>query len=270
MPFTLSFAANQFGLLAYLDKKGPIAYYKVETDRVVWALAELATLQSTLGVTFRDPLLLQQALTHRSYLNENPDFPLPSNERLEFLGDALLGFVVAEKLHSDLPHLWEGALTVLRAALVCNETLARIASSFHLGDHLYLGRGEEMSGGRHRQSNLSSALEAVIGAIFIDQGFPVAKEFVLRLMNGMVVKIIEEESIEESIKDYKSKLQVLVQAEQQTTPVYRIVEEKGPAHDKLFTVEVVVGDAVLGRGSGKGKRAAEQKAAQAALENWAK
>ncbi len=237
---------------------------------MVLALAELATLQSTLGVTFRDPLLLQQALTHRSYLNENPDFPLPSNERLEFLGDALLGFVVAEKLHSDLPHLWEGALTVLRAALVCNETLARLASSFYLGDHLYLGRGEEMSGGRHRQSNLSSALEAVIGAIFIDQGFPVAKEFVLRLMNGMVVKIVEEESIEESIKDYKSKLQVLVQAEQQTTPVYRIVEEKGPAHDKLFTVEVVVGDAVLGRGSGKGKRAAEQNAAQAALENWAK
>lgn len=237
---------------------------------MVLALAELATLQSTLGITFRDPLLLQQALTHRSFLNENPDFPLPSNERLEFLGDALLGFVVAEKLHSDLPHLWEGALTVLRAALVCNETLARIASSFHLGDHLYLGRGEELSGGRHRQSNLSSALEAVIGAIFIDQGFPVAKEFVLRVMNGMVVKIIEEESIEESTKDYKSKLQVLVQAEQQITPVYRIVEEKGPAHDKLFTVEVVVGDAVLGRGSGKGKRAAEQNAAQAALENWAK
>lgn len=237
---------------------------------MVLALAELATLQSTLGITFRDPLLLQQALTHRSFLNENPDFPLPSNERLEFLGDALLGFVVAEKLHSDLPHLWEGALTVLRAALVCNETLARIASSFNLGDHLYLGRGEEMSGGRQRQSNLSSALEAVIGAIFVDQGFPVAKEFVLRLMNGMVVKIIEEESIEESVKDYKSRLQVLVQAEQQTTPVYRIVEEKGPAHDKLFTVEVMVGDVVLGRGSGKGKRAAEQNAAQAALENWAK
>ncbi len=237
---------------------------------MVLALAELATLQSTLGITFRDPLLLQQALTHRSFLNENPDFPLPSNERLEFLGDALLGFVVAEKLHSDLPHLWEGALTVLRAALVCNETLARIASSFNLGDHLYLGRGEEMSGGRHRQSNLSSALEAVIGAIFVDQGLPVAKEFVLRLLNGMVVKIVEEESIEESVKDYKSRLQVLVQAEQQTTPVYRIVEEKGPAHDKLFTVEVMVGDAVLGRGSGKGKRAAEQNAAQAALENWAK
>ena len=237
---------------------------------MVLALAELVTLQSTLGVTFRDPLLLQQALTHRSFLNENPDFPLPSNERLEFLGDALLGFVVAEKLHSDLPHLWEGALTVLRAALVCNETLARIASSFNLGDHLYLGRGEEMSGGRQRQSNLSSALEAVIGAIFVDQGLPVAKEFVLRLLNGMVVKIVEEESIEESVKDHKSRLQVLVQAEQQTTPVYRIVEEKGPAHDKLFTVEVMVGDAVLGRGSGKGKRAAEQKAAQAALENWAK
>jgi ribonuclease-3 len=242
----------------------------VKPDRVILALTELATLQSTLGITFRDPLLLQQALTHRSYLNENPDFPSPSNERLEFLGDALLGFIVAEKLHSDLPHLWEGALTVLRAALVCNETLARIASSFHLGDYLNLGRGEEMSGGRHRQSNLSSALEAVIGAVFVDQGLPAAKEFVLRLLNGMVVKIIEEKSVEESIKDYKSKLQELVQAEQQTTPVYRIVEEKGPAHDKVFTVEVVVGDAVLGRGSGKGKRVAEQHAAQAALESRAK
>ena len=233
---------------------------------MVLALVELASLQSALGVTFQDPLLLQQALTHRSFLNENPDFPLPSNERLEFLGDALLGFVVAEKLHADLPHLWEGALTVFRAALVCNETLGRVASSFQLGDYLYLGRGEEMSGGRHRQSNLSSALEAVVGAIFIDQGFAVAKEFVLRLLKGMVVKIIQEESI----KDHKSKLQELVQAEQRTTPVYRIVEEKGPAHDKIFIVEVVVGDAVLGQGSGKGKRAAEQKAAQAALENWAK
>jgi ribonuclease-3 len=235
-------------------------------DRVVLVLSELATLQSELGIVFQDPLLLQQALTHRSYLNENPDFPLPSNERLEFLGDALLGFVVAEKLHSDLPHLWEGALTVLRAALVCNETLARIASSFHLGDYLNLGRGEEMSGGRSRQSNLSSALEAVIGAILVDQGFDVAKEFVLGLLDGMVVKITQEEST----RDYKSKLQMLVQAEQRTTPVYRIVEEKGPAHDKIFTAEVVVGDSVLGRGSGKGKRAAEQKAAQEALENWGK
>jgi ribonuclease-3 len=233
---------------------------------MVLVLAELATLQNALGITFRDPLLLQQALTHRSYLNENPSFTLPSNERLEFLGDALLGFVVAEKLHSDLPYLWEGALTVLRAALVCNETLARIALSFDLGDHLYLGRGEEMSGGRRRQSNLSSALEAVIGAILIDQGYAVAKEFVLGLLTGMVVKIGQEESI----RDYKSKLQVLVQAEQRIAPVYRIVEETGPAHDKIFTVEVVVGDAVLGRGCGKGKRAAEQKAAQAALENWAK
>jgi ribonuclease-3 len=101
------------------------------------------------------------------------------------LGDALLGFVVAEKLHSDLPYLWEGALTVLRAALVCNETLARIALSFDLGDHLYLGRGEEMSGGRRRQSNLSSALEAVLGAILIDQGYAVAKEFVLGLLTGI-------------------------------------------------------------------------------------
>lgn len=230
------------------------------------ALAELAALQSTIGVTFQDPLLLQQSLVHRSYLNENPDFPLPSNERLEFLGDALLGFVVAEKLYAEFPNLSEGELTKLRTNLVRRETLASLALSLSLGDYLYLGQGEERSGGRRRQSNLSRALEALIGAIAIDQGFAVAKDFVWRLISRA-----PEEAFEgESITDYKSRLQELVQAEQRATPFYRVVAEAGPAHDKVFTVEVVVGDAVLGRGSGKGKRAAEQEAARTALENWPK
>lgn len=230
------------------------------------ALAELAALQSTIGVTFQDPLLLQQSLVHRSYLNENPDFPLPSNERLEFLGDALLGFVVAEKLYAEFPNLSEGEMTKLRTNLVRKETLASLALSLSLGDYLYLGQGEERSGGRRRQSNLSCALEALIGAIAIDQGFAVAKDFVWRLIS----RVLEEAFEGESITDYKSRLQELVQAEQRTTPFYRVVAEAGPAHDKVFTVEVVVGDAVLGRGSGKGKRAAEQEAARTALENWPK
>ena len=230
------------------------------------ALAEFAVLQSVIGVTFQDPLLLQQSLVHRSYLNENPDFPLPSNERLEFLGDALLGFVVAEKLYAEFPSLSEGELTKLRANLVRKETLASLALSLSLGDYLYLGQGEEQSGGRRRQSNLSRTLEAVIGAIDIDQGFAVAKDFVLRLLSRVPEKALKGESI----TDYKSMLQELVQAEQRTTPFYRVVAEAGPAHDKVFTVEVVVGDAVLGRGSGKGKRAAEQEAARAAVENWPK
>ena len=230
------------------------------------ALAEFVALQSVIGVTFQDPLLLQQSLVHRSYLNENPDFPLPSNERLEFLGDALLGFVVAEKLYAEFPSLSEGDLTKLRANLVRKETLASLALSLSLGDYLYLGQGEEQSGGRRRQSNLSRTLEAVIGAIDIDQGFAVAKDFVLRLLSRVPEKALKGESI----TDYKSMLQELVQAEQRTTPFYRVVAEAGPAHDKVFTVEVVVGDAVLGQGSGKGKRAAEQEAARAALENWPK
>lgn len=227
---------------------------------------DFAGLQSTLGVTFRDPILLQQSLVHRSYLNENPDFPLPSNERLEFLGDALLGFVVAEKLYAEFPDLQEGDLTKLRTALVRRETLASVARSLSLGDYLYLGQGEEQSGGRHRQSNLSHALEAVIGAVLIDQGFAVAKELVLRLLHKVPGKMIGEEWIE----DHKSRLQELVQAERRTIPIYRVIAEDGPGHNRLFTVEVVVGEEVLGQGSGNGKRAAEQEAARSALERWAR
>lgn len=222
---------------------------------------DLTALQSALGVTFREPKLLQQSLIHRSYLNETPDFPLPSNERLEFLGDALLGLVVAEKLYTEFPHLQEGELTKLRTALVRRETLASIAQSLSLGDYLYLGQGEERSGGRQRQSNLSHALEAVIGAVLIDQGYNAAKELVLRLLSKMA---------EERITDHKSRLQELVQAEWRMIPSYRVVAEEGPGHDKVFTVEVVVGGEVLGRGSGKGKRAAEREAARAALKRWAR
>jgi ribonuclease-3 len=228
---------------------------------VALVLAEFDTLQRTLGITFKNPQLLQQSLVHRSYLNENPDFTLPSNERLEFLGDALLGFVIAEELYSKLPHLAEGDLTKLRAALVRRETLASLASSLRLGDHLYLGHGEEKSGGRHRQSNLCNVLEAVLGAVLIDQGFAVAKDFILRLFGGKLKKILKGGLIE----DYKSKLQELVQAEQRTPPVYRVVDTVSLPHSKVFTVEVMVGDVVCGRGSGNGKKAAEQAAAQMAL-----
>ncbi len=224
-------------------------------------LTELDTLQSILGITFRNSQFLQQALVHRSYLNENPDFTLPSNERLEFLGDALLGFVIAKELYSKLPHLAEGELTKLRAALVRRETLASLASSLHLGDYLYLGHGEEKSGGRHRQSNLCNVLEAVLGAILIDQGFAVAKGSILRLFSGEIRKIVKGGLIE----DYKSKLQELVQAEQRTPPVYRVVEAVGPPHRRVFTVEIVVGGVVWGRGSGSGKKTAEQSAARTAL-----
>jgi ribonuclease-3 len=225
-------------------------------------VADLDVLEQIIGVTFRDRTLLEQALVHRSYLNENPDFALPSNERLEFLGDAVLGLVVAEKLYHEFPHLSEGKMTKLRAALVRQETLASLAASLGLGSYLRLGRGEEVSGGRSRQTNLARAFEAVVGAVFLDQGFAVAADSILRLFGDQLRRITEGRLT----TDYKSRLQEVVQAEQRLTPVYRVVEASGPDHDKRFVVEVMVGDTVIGRGAGRSKRMADEEAAWSAIE----
>lgn len=226
-------------------------------------MAELKALEQILGIRFNDISHLQQALVHRSYLNENEGFSLPSNERLEFLGDALLGFVIAEQLYSEFPGFPEGDLTKLRSALVRTETLARVARSLNLGHYLYLGKGEDESGGRNRQRNLACTLEAVIGAVVTDQGFEVAREFVLRIFRSEFARIAEGK-LE---KDPKSKLQELTQAQQQLTPVYQTIDSAGPDHERVFTVGVFAGEKLLGRGSGKSKRAAEQEAARIALEN---
>lgn len=228
-------------------------------------MAEFASLQDTLGIVFSDPSLLQQALVHRSYLHENPDFALPSNERLEFLGDSLLGFVIAEKLYRDFPDLSEGGMTKMRSALVRKETLARLASSLRLGDYLCLGRGEESSGGRTKQSMLARAFESLVGAILMDQGFAAAQDFVLRLFDDEIGRAIEERLT----TDYKSRLQEIVQERHRLTPIYRTIKEVGPDHAKEFTVEVSVGGSVIGRGRGKSKRVAEMEAARDALEGLA-
>lgn len=225
-------------------------------------LSALDALQAALGVNFKDEALLQQALAHRSYLNENPALHLVSNERLEFLGDAVLGFVVANELYSRFPDFSEGELTKLRAALVRGETLGRIAASLQLGDYLYLGHGEEESGGRSRPRNLSCTLEAVIGAVFLDSGLDVAESFILRMVNGELEGVVEDKFA----ADYKSRLQQIIQSERKITPVYRTIEEVGPDHAKTFTVEVLAGDVILGRGSGRSKRAAEVDAARHALQ----
>ncbi len=225
-------------------------------------MTDLVRLQEILNVSFMDLSLLEQALVHRSYLNENPDSVLPSNERLEFLGDALLGFVVAQRLYVEYPHLSEGEMSRLRSAIVCRETLAHLASSLGLGEYLRLGRGEEASGGRKRESNLACAFEAVVGAILVDRGFAAARDFILRFLDAEL-----ETAVEETLaKDYKSRLQEIVQAREQKTPSYRIVETTGPEHEKKFTVEVLVGDLVMGRGTGRSKRVAEREAARVALE----
>ncbi len=225
-------------------------------------MADPGKLQATLGVNFKDESLLQQALVHRSYLNENAELRLTSNERLEFLGDAVLGFVVASELYDRFPDLSEGDLTNLRATLVRGETLGQIALSLNLGEYLYVGRGEEDSGGRTRLRNLSCALEAVIGAVFVDQGFDVTRSFILNLLGDKIPLAAEDKSQ----VDYKSRLQHIIQSEQKITPAYRTIEEVGPDHAKVFTVEVLAGDSVLGQGSGRSKRAAEMDAARQALQ----
>lgn len=225
-------------------------------------MTDLVELQATLGVQFRDLNLLQQSLVHRSYLNENPDQPLESNERLEFLGDAVLGFVIAEEIYRRFPDLSEGEMTKLRSALVRGAALGKTALSLNLGEHLYLGHGEEESGGRTRLRNMSCALEAVIGAVLLDQGLDAARGFILSTMANDLDDAIEEKLI----ADYKSRLQQLIQSGRKITPIYRTVEEEGPDHAKVFTVEVVAGNSILGRGTGRSKRAAEMEAARAALE----
>ncbi len=190
-------------------------------------MADLATLQRTLGVSFNDLSLLEQALVHSSYINENPGLAPTSNEKLEFLGDAVLGLIIAEKLYYDFPGSTEGDLTRLRATLVCQGTLARLAKAIRLGDYLYLGKGEEASGGQHKPANLAGVLEAVIAAIFLDQGWATTKDSVLRLFS----KELERVASQGAGVDYKSQLQELVQASQQSTPVYHVIDAVGPDHD---------------------------------------
>jgi ribonuclease-3 len=226
-------------------------------------LSNLKKLQKTLGIAFRDISILQQALVHRSFIHENPEFELPDNERLEFLGDSLLGFVIAMKVYEDSPGFSEGEMTKLRAALVRKETLARLASFLGLGDFLYVGRGEEASGGRYKQSILAGAFEAIVGAVLIDQGFDICRDFIYRIFEGELNKVGEKRFT----ADYKSQLQEFVQSKNRVVPVYRTVKTVGPDHAKEFTVEVSVDGVVIGSGRGKSKRQAEKEAARAALES---
>ncbi len=222
---------------------------------------DLKALEMTLGVTFREPSLLEQAMVHRSYFNENPGLSLPNNERLEFLGDAVLGFVVAERLYKVVPGMSEGEMTMLRSDLVRQETLARQAGSLGLGDFLLLGRGEEATGGRRRPSNLARALEAVIAAVLLDRGIVAARTFVLKVFSRELSRVASGKMNLE----YKARLQQAVKDERRLVPSYRTVEISGPEHDLRYTVEVLVGEDVVGRGSGKNKKAAESEAARAAL-----
>lgn len=212
------------------------------------------------GVRFNDLNLLQQALTHRSYLNEHPELNLQDNERLEFLGDAIIDFIAADWLFGRFPTLNEGSLTRLRAGLVRNESLAVLATQLGIGENLLLGKGEEEGGGRTRASNLGSAFEAFAGALYLDQGMEAVLEFVKPLFMPALDQILEAQSD----KDAKSRLQEWSQATLNLTPVYRTVEMTGPDHAREFTIEVVINDQVYGMGTGRNKQIAAQAAARGA------
>ncbi len=223
----------------------------------------LDDLESNIGFVFTDKSLLTRALTHRSYLNENPDLPYLDNERLEFLGDAILDFVAAEYLYQHFPEMSEGDLTSLRAALVKGESLARFAADLGLPPHLLMSRGEDAAGGRSRVPLLAGAFEAVIGALYLDQGLLAAREMVLRFITPEADHIHQDRLD----RDPKSLLQEMSQGRLQVTPQYRLVETRGPDHAKEFTIEVVLRGTAYGRGTGRSKQIAEQEAARVALEN---
>ena len=218
-------------------------------------------LEKKLNYTFRDPGLLHEALSHSSYANEHRSAGRRSNERLEFLGDSVLGFVTAEFLFVQHPDLPEGDLTRIRAALVCEQSLYEVARKLDLGAYLKLGRGEEAGGGRQRTSILADATEAVFAAVYLDGGIGAASDLIHRVL----LDAEKEEVVEERRRDYKTALQELIQRQADQVLSYRMIGEEGPDHDKTFRAQVLLNDQPVGTGSGHSKKEAEQSAAKDAL-----
>lgn len=218
-------------------------------------------LEQSLGVQFHNSKLLSLALTHRSYIYETPGVEQNSNERLEFLGDSILAFVSADFLFRSFPNLTEGELTDVRAILVRTETLADFARDIELGKYLIMGKGEQNT--VRGQRVLASAFEAVLGAIYLDQDMAAVQQFLLPRLEPMAYNIVAKRLF----KDNKSLFQELAQAHDGITPSYRIAGQEGPSHNREFTVEVMLGDQIVGRGQGRNKQSAEQEAARVALLN---
>ncbi|MAF81062.1 ribonuclease III [bacterium] len=221
---------------------------------------DLKPLEQTLGVSFTDDTALRQALVHRSYLNENPSFELAHNERLEFLGDAVLELVVTDHLYQNY-EMPEGELTNLRAAIVRGEMLSRVAEAMGLSEYLLLSRGERQDTGKARQYILANAVEAVIGAVYLDQGYGAAA----KVITTHIISRLEQVIAEGAHIDNKSRFQELAQEKYRVTPVYKVIKEHGLDHAKHFSVGVFVGDKQMGVGEGSSKQEAQQAAAKAAL-----
>ncbi len=225
-------------------------------------ISRLKELEDVIGYHFKDKGNLQLALTHSSYANERRAEGLTSNERLEFLGDSVLNIITSDYIYKKHPELPEGELTKTRAAIVCESSLMKCADKISLGEYLYLGRGEENTGGRKRTSILSDAFEALIGAIYLDGGIENAGSFILRSMEEIYRNINNKEVF----KDYKTHFQEMIQKQSDQHITYKILDEKGPDHDKIFVAQLLVGNKSYGTGEGRTKKEAEQNAAKAALE----
>jgi ribonuclease-3 len=224
-------------------------------------MASSDELEKNIGITFSNKDLLTEALTHRSYLNEYPRWPLPHNERLEYLGDAVLELLVSEELFKRFPNEPEGQLTVFRAALVNYQILAKVAERIGLQKFILMSRGEKKDTGKAREVILANAMEALIGAIYLDQGFDVMRPFV----GTFVMSNLDEVLKNKSYKDAKSELQEIVQEKLKLTPTYKMLEETGPAHKRIFTMGVYYGDKLIANGAGPSKQEAELEAAKNAL-----
>jgi ribonuclease III len=224
---------------------------------------QLNMLEKKLQYTFRNIDRLSNALTHRSYVNENPQFGLDDNERLEFLGDAVLGLCISDLLFRQYTDIDEGTLTKIRSLLVNEKPLADLALRLKLGECLLLGRGEENSGGREKESLLANALEAVIAAVYLDTGFVRTRAIIRKLIKPL----LDDESLKAQCFDYKTALQEICQKKFKCPPVYTLLEESGPDHAKSFEVEVAIGEYIRKIGHGKSKKDAQKQAAKKAWES---
>jgi ribonuclease-3 len=230
-------------------------------------MIDLTTLEERIGVSFKNKDLLMQAFIHRSYINENPKFKLSHNERLEFLGDAVLELVATDYLYKKFPESPEGELTAYRSSLVNATIIAEIAGELAMNDYLFLSKGESRDTGKARQYILANTYEALIGALYLDQGYDVAAKFIIDTLLPRTDDIVKNKLW----KDAKSFVQEQAQEHEGVTPAYRVINETGPDHDKRFTVGLFLKDGMISEGKGKSKQEAEQDAAKAALKKkgWA-
>ncbi|MBI4686742.1 MAG: ribonuclease III [Nitrospirae bacterium] len=224
-------------------------------------LESIARLEAAIGYLFKDKSLISEALTHKSFANENPEIAKSFNERMEFLGDAVLGLIVSDYLFSAYPKYSEAEFSRIKAYAVQENTLAEVATGLNIGSCLFLGKGEEASGGRKKPSLLANAFEAVLAAVYLDSGLIEARDFTLRVLKDRIEKVISGELL----FDFKTRFQELVQEKYGILPKYVVHKETGPEHIKIFEVKVFIGDELYGAGNGRSKKEAAQMAAEEGL-----